>query len=139
MTTSELYTEIRTAAGDFGKYVGGTLLSDTYNYADATIDAVIRNALYEFNDYTLSGTTITPELSGTTRAAVVYLCAYFLLAPEVDGGMIKAGDHTVQMNPKKMQLSMILDQLERFKNDDDIPWATSGSSVWISEQRYLEE
>ena len=139
MITSDLYSEIRTAAGDFGVYPEGSLLSNSYKYVNEMLDAVIRNALYEFDDYTISGTTITPELTGKTRAAVVYLSAYFLLAPELDGGMIKAGDHTVQMNPKKMQLSMILDNLERFKNDDEIPWASSGSSIWINEQRYLEE
>ena len=139
MNISGLYDEVRVASGDFGVYEDGVLVSNTYKYSDALIKAIIRNALYEFSEYELNSDTISPDLSGNTRAAVVYLSAYLLIAPELDGGMIKAGDNTVQMNPKKMQLSMILDQLERFKNDDEIPWASSGSSVWMRDLNYLEE
>ena len=140
MTTSDLYQEVRIASGDFGVYHNNVLLDNSYKYVDIIINAALRNALYSFTSYSMSsdGATITPDLSGSTRAAVIYMTAYILIAPEADGGMIKAGDNTVTENPKKSQLSLIIDKLTEYSEDENIPWSTQMSSTWIENTEYLD-
>lgn len=87
MEYSELYANIRVAAGDLGDYdSSGTLITDSYRYNDTIIDNAITMVLLEDTTYSkVSGSNeITPDFtSDKARALFCYRVAKSLVLSDL--------------------------------------------------------
>ena len=125
---SELYSNIRAAAGDWGSMVSGSVDADTYIFRDDMIDATLRIVLLDSGTYSESeaGDEVSPGFStDVDRLLVVYSAALALILSIPDTDVAHGLGIKMTVKRKEEQLYYIVANIDRLlrRQTSTLPYA----------------
>ena len=140
---SDFYGKIRSVLGDNGiDDALGNMLDNSYYYSDAVIAMAIDVALLDTEAFTLSGSTITPDVTAKTDIMfITYSSAMGLLLSEAEVGF-KVGDFSISKNKLDNQLTYFSSKIMKSLNDGGtIGYITEDTikSLYNKTSRYAEQ